>query len=371
MAERIDTYMPVFGQERPMRILSSSRERNRLAHAYLFYGPAGIGKDAVAMGLARGLNCEQKEPWGCGSCGSCRKINNLEHPAFRLVLPVPSRPKGIKEEKYREILWDRTIQRIRNPYKRVNYTPEISSIPGIGIDQIRDLKKEVILKIPAGTTRVFLISQAERMNLPAANSLLKLLEEPPARTILILTSANADGLLPTIQSRCQVLRFDPLPDSVVESVLQSFLKVPAAQSRLYARMGGGSLGDALNIMDEHFEEQDAAAMTFLFQSVSGDAGERMAAADFLLNGFEKMDVYHILQALEIWLRDIVFLRQGRIESIIHQDHIQAITSFNEKALSFHVERAVELTARAIDLIDKNVYLSLIIFDLNENLFTCL
>ncbi|HDQ44449.1 MAG TPA: hypothetical protein ENN17_02970, partial [bacterium] len=174
----------VIGQRRVKEILRSGIRKNRLAHAYLLYGPEGAGMEAIAIASAYSLLCRDKQAGGCGNCPECRRVSRLEHPAFRLVFPVPARPKSMPADKYQKVLRERALQRMDDPYREISFLPELTGIPAIGIDEIRSLKKEVILKLTEDTDRVLVILSADKMTPAAANSLLKLLEEPPERTIL-------------------------------------------------------------------------------------------------------------------------------------------------------------------------------------------
>ena len=135
----------IIGQERIQQLLLSAQAKDRLAHAYLFHGQPGTGKDAVALGLALHLVCDTQTPWGCGTCPHCRQVLNLEHPAYKFITPVPSRPKAVKEEKYLEVLRERALARLANPYWPTDFNPELSTLPVIGIDQVRG----AVLGIPA------------------------------------------------------------------------------------------------------------------------------------------------------------------------------------------------------------------------------
>jgi DNA polymerase III delta prime subunit len=143
----------VVGQDRVKEILSASIRKGRIPHAYLFTGPEGAGMEAMALALGRSLICSEKRDGGCMTCQNCRRFEALEHPAVKMVMPVPAKPKGMKEEKYQEILFDRRRQWVTNPYQRIIFTPELSGLPVIGIDQIRALKKEVILKLATESLR--------------------------------------------------------------------------------------------------------------------------------------------------------------------------------------------------------------------------
>lgn len=223
----------VIGQRRIIGNLISSIENHRLGHAYLFTGPQGVGKDALALAMVLGMKCQNQIPGGCGVCAICSRIMRLEDPGFHFIQPVPSRPKSMKEEKYNEILRERAVLRLQNPYKPVHFAPELNTLPVIGIESVRSVKQESRLMLFGGGKRLILISQAEKMTVPAANSLLKLLEEPPDDTILLLTSSVPNQMLSTILSRCQRLHLDMLSENDVEEALIRRWKIPARRPVFY------------------------------------------------------------------------------------------------------------------------------------------
>ena len=151
-------------------------KRTRIAGAYLFVGPTGVGKETVANHFAKSINCLELDEGACGTCISCRKTADGNHPDTQIVSPSGA--------------W-------------------------IRIDQIRELQKRIVYRPYEGIRKVAILREAERMNLEAANCLLKTLEEPPAESVLILLTSNLDALIPTIRSRCQIIKFNPLrPDEL-------------------------------------------------------------------------------------------------------------------------------------------------------------
>lgn len=170
------SFADVHGQERVIRILKKAIAHNRITHAYCFAGPKGVGKEQTAFTLAQALNCEDDDEKPCGTCRFCRQIQHGNHP---------------------------DVCRLE---------PEGASLK---IDQMRRLQQQFSFRPAANVTRVVIIRQAEKMTLEAANSLLKFLEEPTARMVAILLTEQPHAILPTILSRCQLLRFAPLlPDAI-------------------------------------------------------------------------------------------------------------------------------------------------------------
>jgi len=360
----------VYGQSRVKRLLVSSLNRKRLAHAYLFHGPAGVGKDAMALAMALSLNCTEGRIGGCGSCTPCSQIMNLEYPHFRMVTPVPSRPKVMKEEKYREILRERALQRIQNPYQQVTYSPEITVLPVIGIGHVRLLKQGVTLKVEGGKHRVFLISRADQMTLEAANSLLKLLEEPPERTLLFLTTSYPARLLETIVSRCQVVRFDPLSDEDIKLALIHRRNLPEEKAAFLACMAGGSLQRGFDLAEEGFDARRETALRFLERSLGEDTEGRIACVEGLLERQDKVEIHEILRILQVWLRDILQLSWGFPQRVLNIDCMDKLERFRQEWSGFNVQAGLASIQQSIDFIGKNAYLSLIMHSLSLDLREC-
>lgn len=181
----------ILGQSQAKHILSQALSRSCLAHAYLFYGPESIGKKLLAVEFAKALNCLSQNAPGapCGTCESCRKIENRVHPDFFFLEPAKSTPTT------REAV--------------------------IKIEEIRKLQKKLGYLPYEGKVKVAVIDQVEKMNLQACNAFLKTLEEPPSATVLILVTSNIYQLLPTLISRCQGIKFNPLPPEAIREILQN------------------------------------------------------------------------------------------------------------------------------------------------------
>jgi DNA polymerase-3 subunit delta' len=199
--------------------LRKQLQSGRLPHSLLFAGPEGVGKRMLALFLAKAVNCQR--PGGndfCGQCTSCQKIEAGTHPDLREIEPDGQ---------------------------------------FIKIEQTRELSREVFFTPFEARRRFFLVNQAERLKIEAANSLLKTLEEPPGTSHLILITSRPEELLSTIRSRCQTYRFSPLPPSVTEMLLREKSKVSPEQLPLLARLCEGSVGRALSLdLDRYLEQRD-------------------------------------------------------------------------------------------------------------------
>jgi len=206
----------IIGQKQQIRVLRKALETERFAHAYLFTGPEGSGKESVAFEIASIFNCRSlkasKSEGACETCPDCLQIQSFMHPNVEYIFPVESalldpgdsakkENKRFTEAKERyEALLE---QKKQNPY----YSPAMERSMGILTEQIISLQHKASFMPREGSKKIFIISQAERLHPSAANKILKLLEEPPPHVVFILVSSRPEALLPTIRSRCQTVKF--------------------------------------------------------------------------------------------------------------------------------------------------------------------
>jgi DNA polymerase-3 subunit delta' len=230
----------------------------RVHHAYLFDGPEGVGKERTALGLAQALVCERRSPGSADACGECR--------ACARAIPRAGEGRPLHPD---VVVLERGLY---DPVTIGRRTPETQDL---SIDQIRTLVLARAAFPPhEGRAKVFIVRRAEELSVPAANALLKTLEEPGARTHFVLMSATADALLPTIRSRTQRVRFGPLPEQVVAELLAE-QGVDRAAS--IAPLSRGSMATALVLSDPEAtarrEEFVARAMAALGARDLGSALE--------------------------------------------------------------------------------------------------
>ncbi|MCK5145798.1 hypothetical protein KAR48_03530 [bacterium] len=369
MAKKIGWIMTnrIIGQERIQSLLTSALDKHRLAHAYLFHGQPGTGKDAVALGLAMQLICKQKMPWGCRQCTTCRQILNLEHPAYQFIQPVPSQPKAMKEEKYLEILRERALERIANPYWPVDYHPELTTLPVISINQVRAIKQSVMLKLGGSAYRIFHISQIDKMTAPASNSLLKILEEPPPRTLLILTTSFPGRILATIHSRCQNLHFQGMASETLQSALEDDWKIETQHAQFLSKMAGGSLQRGLQMADKEFDTHRQTAIAFLEASFDDNYIPLLDWVDTNAINNSKADTLEMLALLQALIRDLMQIQLGFEDRVINTHTLPVLRQFMAKHNSFKADIGIAVISQAIDYIEKNAYLPMALFSLSRRL----
>jgi DNA polymerase-3 subunit delta' len=319
----------VRGHEAQVRAFDLAVKRNRLAHAYLFVGPPGVGKRLFAGELAKALLCEDPPPdrlEACDRCPGCLQVEAGTHPDCFVT--------GRPEERLEVI-----------------------------IDVIRELCRRFGLKSARDRGKVAILDDADDLNEEAANCFLKTLEEPPPRSILILIGSSRERQLPTILSRCQVVQFAPLPEAVVAEVLRAQeLPDPALLDRL-ARLSGGSPGQALALADPALWEfrrtflegltrprPDSVALSRALMEFVEEAGKDAAA--------QRRRAAVVLRLLIEFLDDALRLRLGCTPRLTEPEDLRLLRELAER---LDPERLLEVLERCLEgdaHIDRRVQLVL-------------
>lgn len=251
-------FSQVKGLTRPREIVQRAVDSGRLSHALLLIGPEGNGKLAFANALAAYLNCRQPvDGDSCGKCPDCIKVGKVIHPDVHLILPYPGSLTDKAKSPTAEVIHEFRTRFADNPWMELeDWTQVLASENkqlGISIDEIRLLKRKMSLKSFEGKYKVVILWHAEKLRVEGANGLLKLLEEPPENTILILTATDASDLLPTIRSRCQTILMNRIPPDDIAAHLQERYKLDRDQALQIALMSDGSIrkGQTLAEKDTH------------------------------------------------------------------------------------------------------------------------
>jgi DNA polymerase-3 subunit delta' len=293
------------------RMLSNQRVPNAL----IFAGEAGVGKRLFALELAKAVLCRNPQSGeACDRCASCIRV--VKFPKF------PPHDSDHRDE-YQKIFWsDHTDVGTVLPYKN-----------NILVDAIRDLVEQANFNPYEGAARFFLIDDADKLNASndsAANALLKTLEEPPATSHLILLTARPNSLLPTIRSRCQIVRFAPLLPEEIETHLLANSKFSPNDVKLVSRLARGSLGRALSLDLETYKQQREMMLGALDAlAVSKDRARLLKIAEEL-NEVKLKDEYEArLEVLQTLIHDVWTLRLGAVENLVNFDLQSKLVRFAE------------------------------------------
>jgi DNA polymerase-3 subunit delta' len=305
----------ILGQEKPIRLLTTLLRNETLPHALLFLGIEGVGKKTTAVATAMASNCmghgdenlskEKKNRASCstiqkitttrgicGCCKSCSKIKSGNHPDIILVEPTGNL---------------------------------------IRISQIRNLCNTLAMKPYEARLRVVIISDAQAMNPAAGNALLKMLEEPPNRTVLILTAVHTSDLLPTIVSRCQHIRFSPIPHNQIEALLVEKHGASYDEAKIVATMANGSISKAVSMVRHISNINWIKRRAWLLNSVEAlslmSISSRLAFAEKLSKN--KVALAESLEVMKTWFRDLVIYK-FHPEQIMNKDLREKIQRNSEK-----------------------------------------
>jgi len=262
----------ILGQESAVTLLRNALRSGRLAHAYLFLGPEGVGKRLTALTLAKALNCQAPPAEGesCERCSSCLKVNSSNHADVIVVEPAG----------------------------------EV-----IKIDQVRELQRRLHYRPLEGGKRACILDSADSLNDAASNALLKTLEEPPAETHLFLITSRPHQLLPTILSRCQWVKFRPLTIGSIVEILQKVHSCSEEKAYFLASLAGGSAGKAL-ALGNRVDFQKRLDWLHTFSSLPGQTTEEIFALCERV-AKEEEEVNNLLELWKLWVRDLVVFKVKR------------------------------------------------------------
>ncbi|TDY13566.1 ATP-binding protein [Meridianimaribacter flavus] len=257
-------FTEVIGQEHIKNHLTTSADNGRISHAQLFVGPEGCGALPMAIAYAQYLLCKNLNGENTGGNDACNlKFKNYSHPDLHFAFPAATNDKVKKHpvsshflEEWRELLKEQPYGNLFDWYKKLGIENKQGQI---GVDEAQDIVKSLALKSYEGGYKVMIIWMAEKMNTSAANKLLKLIEEPPEKTIFILIAEDEEQIINTILSRCQVLHFPPLAELDIKNALLQQFDIAEADATKIAHQANGNYNKACDLVyhdseDIQFEE---------------------------------------------------------------------------------------------------------------------
>jgi len=336
-------------QEVAVKMLRTALRKRRLPHAYLFEGPDSVGKRLTALTFARAVNCGEVDDDCCDACRSCLKIADGKHPDVTVVEPKKA---------------GRIIHK----------------------EAMQGLVASASLKPYEAAYRVFVILEAERMNVVSANKFLKTLEEPPGNSLFVLVSHSPNQLLPTIASRCQRVKFRPLTPRTVEDLLVRERDVPRERARVISVLAQGQMSTAFELANSEKREFVAKLIGDLADRrdpllvvreflgrlkrerdqikeslgneelpVVGDAEDFADRQEARHASMFRKELLSYLDLLRVLYRDVVvFAETGRDERLWNADSVQAVAQLAERQGRADIQQKVDAVGRAQMLLEHNV-----------------
>lgn len=276
-------FQSIPGQERTKRMLQNGLRSDKLSHAYIFAGPAGSGRKQMARAFVAALFCSRNADDGCGECLECRKLAHGNHPDLYWVEPDGA---------------------------------------NIKIDQIRELQQQFAYRSSSARTKVYVLNEADRLTVQAANSLLKFLEEPLTPAIAILITENGQALLPTIQSRAQWMAFLPLPpEQLKQTLLAEGLPTELVHVAVHLAAGVEAARELIQI--NWFAETRNVMIQLMKDVATKDAAGKQP---YIVSVQQKVVKSEVAEHLDtwfdmamLWYKDMIHVLCGRRQSIVYID----------------------------------------------------
>lgn len=328
-------FKEILGHEQIIEHLQNAVTMDKVSHAYIINGPDKSGKMMLAEAFAQTLQCEQleetiKENAGnskgiepCMECHSCKQAIGRNQPDIIYV----------KHEKPNTI----------------------------SVDDIRtQVNNDIVIKPYSSRHKIYIIDDAEKMNVQAQNALLKTIEEPPAYAILILLTTNADTFLPTILSRCVTLNIKVVPDEMIRKYLMSHYQVPDYQADICVAFAQGNVGKAIQLASsEDFNDLKASALQLIKRLDDIDLYEMTEAVKQISE--YKLEINDYFDLMMIWFRDVLlFKATNDVNGLIFKDEVYDIKRQAEKSSYNGIEIILEALQKAKVRLNANVNFDLTI-----------
>ena len=316
------SFKDVVGHKDILKYISSAVENNRVSHAYILNGERGSGKKMLANLFAMTLLCETGDNEPCGKCHSCKQAESGNHPDI-----------------------------IRVTHEKPN---------SISVDDIRtQVNNTVDIKPYQGPYKVYIIPQADMMTPQAQNALLKTIEEPPSYAVFLLLTENAETLLPTINSRCVMLKLRNIKDTLIKKYLMENLEIPDYKADMCTAFAQGNMGRAIMLANsDHFNEIREEAVQLLKHIREMELNEIVAAVKNI--SVYKLEITDYLDIIMIWYRDVLLYKATKeIDKVVFKDQLQSIKEQARKSSYEGIELILESLEKAKARLKANVNFDLV------------
>lgn len=364
----------VIGQDTAKAQLIKAFANQRLAHAYLISGEEGLGAEELAIEMSKFILCvhpDRTNAEPCHNCVNCKRISSFQHPDVHYYFPVL---KSTEDSDMFAMLEDKS-QELYTKVKVAGGSLHIGDPENPEKNSIRGLLREIGLRSYEGNIKTFIITFVEEMNQESANALLKILEEPPPQTLYFLTTSQFQGLLPTIISRCQLVKLQKIQPEQIESGLVQMQKAESADARMVAKLADGNYATALQLLSGDLKNKRELMIQFLIGIVGSHSSSVADAVDILLTESKKDKAFilEILSIMSTWFQDSFYISHVKDDSsllnsmLINHDKIERIEKFIRNFPRTNVDLALTEIEKAVDLISRNIYLNLILINLGLNL----
>lgn len=315
-------FKDVIGHNDIIQYIQNVVEQDKVSHAYILNGERGSGKKMLASLFAMTLQCEKHGAEPCGECHSCIQAKSDNHPDI-----------------------------IRVQHEKPNT---------ISVDDIREqVNNDIVIKPYSGPYKIYIIPDAELLTVQAQNALLKTIEEPPEYAVIFLLTENAESLLPTIMSRCVMLKLRNIRTTLIRKYLMEQMHVPDYQADICAAFAQGNMGRAIMLASsEHFNEIKEEALQLLRYINEMEISEIVSAIKKI--SAYKMEVTDYLDIIMIWYRDILIYKATKdVNGLVFADQLKYIKERAKKSSYEGIEIILESLEKAKTRIRANVNFDLV------------
>ena len=316
------TFKDVVGHKDIINYIRNAVREDKVSHAYILNGERGAGKKMLANLFAATLLCEKGGPDPCNECHSCRQAESGNHPD--IIKVTHEKPNSISVDDIRE---------------QVNNT--------------------IMIKPYQGPYKVYIIPQADMMTTQAQNALLKTIEEPPEYAVIMLLTENADTLLPTINSRCVMLKLRNIKDTLIKKYLMETMQVPDYKADMCTAFAQGNMGRAIMLANsEHFNEIRDEAVQLLKYINEMELSEIVQAVSRITA--YKLEINDYLDIIMIWYRDVLLYKASKdMDKVVFKDQIKYIKERAKRSSYEGIELIIESLEKAKARLKANVNFDLV------------
>ncbi len=316
-------FRDIIGHNQIIEHLKNAIRMDKISHAYILNGESNSGKMMLAEAFAMALQCETGDAEPCMECRSCRQAKEHNQPDIIYV------------------------------------THEKPNI--ISVDDIRhQLNNDIVIKPYSSKYKIYIVDEAEKMNVQAQNALLKTIEEPPAYAVILLLTTNADGFLPTILSRCITLNLKTVPEDMIKSHLMRKYQVPDYQADLCAAFAQGNVGKAIQLASSgEFHELKSEALSLVKKLEDTDLYEMNQLIKQISQ--YKNEINEFLDLLTLWFRDVLYAKATNdVSNLIFRDEVYDIKKQAAKRSYSGIESILNTLEQTRVRLNANVNFELVI-----------
>jgi DNA polymerase III subunit delta' len=361
------------GLEDTRRTLINSVKNGHIAHAQLFHGREGSANLALALAYATYINCENKgEDDSCGECPSCYKFNKLIHPDLHFVFPISTTKEVTKDALSNLFMkhWRNIV--IANPYLNLsNWGDEIGSENkqlNISVDESRNILKSLVLKSFEAEYKILILWLPEMMNASSANAILKVLEEPPSKTIFLLVTNNSEKIITTILSRTQLIKIRSFTDEEIKSHLSGKFNLDEKRASQLAYLAEGNMNEAVRLKDEIQEDNHQLFRDWMRSCYKKNNITEIVAWSESFQKIGREAQKHLLQYGLNTIRETFLFKHTGTEIVrLQEDELKFVEGFSKVLNDLKIEQVSHQLNEAYYHIERNANPKILFLDLSLNI----